>query len=393
MAKRYAGFLPWFLAIVVFVLAGCRQKSVHHNSPPTVVITSGPTGVIASDSANFGWIGEDIDGNLVGFYYGLDDSSTGIRTEDTAVTVHCLSLGEHEFYIRAVDDSGKRSNAAVRSFRVQFDSSVAPRGTDTTLEIITWNIQNFPKQGDSTVNRVRALMARLDADIYAVQEIEDTLAFRELLSGLSGYTGFYSRDDYGSFYQKTGVVYKSGIVTVTDMHQLFWGNDSVPRPPMEMTMTANHNGGTFDFHLIVLHLKAGGSAQEQSKRKTACRLLKEHLDEELEQGEELDFLVVGDWNDKLDDPPDSNVFTLFLEDTLQYRFLTFPLAGNSYYGSYIGGGGYGSLIDHILATRDALNEYDGGITMTLRLDDETDRYGQLISDHRPVMAIFPVFRK
>ncbi len=391
MAGLKVEVLAGFVAVLALVLAGCKPEPGHHNSPPTVVICSGPEGVIAVDSVGFGWQGNDVDGNLAGFYFGLDDSTPEIWTTDTMVMLRSLSLGPHEFYIQAEDDSGARSLVGVRWFWVEFDSSVTPRGTDTTLEIASWNIQNFPKDGDSTVNRVRALIARLDLDIYAIQEVEDTLAFHRLLSGLSGYAGLYSVDDYGSFYQKTGVIYKPGIVTVTDVHQIFWWNDSVPRPPLVMTVTATHNSRTFDFRLIVLHLKAGWSAEDAAKRRTSCRMLKEYLDHEVEQGPELDFVVVGDWNDKLDDPPEYNVFNVFLEDTVRYRFLTLPLAGSSYYGSYIENGG-GSLIDHLLVSRDALNEYQGGTTTTLRLDDEVARYKQRISDHRPVMAWFPVFR-
>jgi hypothetical protein len=38
-------------------------------------------------------------------------------------------------------------------------------------------------------------------------------------------------------------------------------------------------------------------------------------------------------------------------------------------------------------------EYDSGYTETLRLDEEVDGYDVKISDHRPVMAVFPVFGK
>ncbi|MEO0082453.1 MAG: endonuclease/exonuclease/phosphatase family protein [candidate division WOR-3 bacterium] len=377
------------LALGWLLLAGCESGPQKHNIPPTVVITKGPSGTIATDSAVFAWAGKDLDGTVTGFWYALDDSAAKNWTEDTVLTIRKLSLGQHEFHIQAVDDSGARSSSAYRTFWVDFDSLVLPRGTDTTLEIATWNIENFPKLDDSTVNRVRALMARLDLDIYALQEIADTLAFHRLLSGLTGYAGLYSRDDYGSFYQKTGVVYKTSVVTLTGVRQLFWGNDSVTRPPLEMTVTASYNGKTFDFRLIVLHLKAGGSSSDQALRRATCRLLKDYIDQALAQGPELDFVVAGDWNDLLEDPPQWNIFQRFLDDSTNYRFLTMSLAGNTRYGSYI----YtGLLIDHIMVTTDALAEYLGGITQTLRLDDEVSRYEAVVSDHRPVMSTFPVFR-
>ncbi len=377
------------LVAVGAAFVGCDGPAVG-NSPPTVVITSAPEHVVPVDSVTFGWTGQDVDGNLAGFCYGLDDSTPDTWTGDSAVVLRGVAFGSHEFYVRAEDDSGARSAAAVRSFRVEYDSAVARRGSDTTLEIATWNIQNFPKQGDETINKLRAMMVRLDIDLYAIQEIEDTLAFSRFVDGLDGYEGLYSQDDYGSFYQKTGVVYRSDIITVSDVRQLFWWHDSVTRPPLEMVVSASLGGGTFEFKLIVLHFKAGWGDDDRALRAASCRLLKEYLDDELEHGSEREFVVVGDWNDLLDDPPEVNVFAPFLDDTLDYRFLTWPLRGSSRHGSYIGGSS-SSLIDHLMVTSAVLDEYEGGTTMTLRLDDEVGQYENVVSDHRPVMACFPVF--
>jgi hypothetical protein len=103
---------------------------------------------------------------------------------------------------------------------------------------------------------------------------------------------------------------------------------------------------------------------------------------------EKDYLVAGDWNDEIDDPSQANAFSVFVEDTLNYRFLTTPLVGQSTAASFPR---YGTLIDHILVSQDAFAEYQGGLTKTLRLDDELANYISEVSDHRPVMATFPVF--
>lgn len=360
------------------------------NSPPTVVITQGPPDIVVIDSVKFCWVGADADGNLAGYCYGLDDSTPETWTEQSELLLRGTSFGPHAFYVQAVDDSGARSSAAVRSFRVEYDSSIVPRGTDTTFEVATWNVENFPLSGEATVSKLRAVIARLDIDLYGIQEIADTAAFLRLVSGLQGYEGFYSSDDYGGFYQKTGVVYKSEVVSVSNVRQLFWGDWAFPRPPLEIQVTASHNGASFDFKLIVLHLKAGSSGEERAMRDSACRALKYYLDRELAQGQEQDFLVIGDWNDRLEDEPEENVFAPFLEDSLDYRFLTWELRGSSSHASHIGSG---ALIDHLMATSDLLNEYEQGTTTTLRLDDELTGYEGLISDHRPVVAYFPVFRK
>jgi len=44
-------------------------------------------------------------------------------------------------------------------------------GAGSTLEIMTWNIENFPKNGQNTIDQIVAIMDTLDVDLIAVQEI------------------------------------------------------------------------------------------------------------------------------------------------------------------------------------------------------------------------------
>ena len=71
---------------------------------------------------------------------------------------------------------------------------------------------------------------------------------------------------------------------------------------------------------------------------------------------------------------------------MNYRFLTEPLIGQA---SYIGS--QNSLIDHLMITRDVEDEYVGGATQILYLEQEFDRYTTHVSDHRLVLSQFPVF--
>ncbi len=266
---------------------------------------------------------------------------------------------------------------------------VKPQGGEETLEIATWNIETFPLAGETTVDEVQRIIEGLDIDLFAVQEISDTVAFRELLDGLPEYNGLYSKDSYGDWYQKTGVIYKEGLISIENVGQIFTNDrDTFPRPPLEMSVVAQKGGERFDFRLLVLHLKAGPDSTDLKRRREAAKKLKAYLDSQIASSEEKDFVVAGDWNDQINDPPGENAFTVFIEDSLDYRFLTFPLAGDPHFASYPR---YSSLIDHILISKDAIDEYRGGTTTTLRLDDEVVDYFQNVSDHRPVMAKFPVF--
>lgn len=258
-----------------------------------------------------------------------------------------------------------------------------------TLEIATWNIEWFPKQGDTTIEKVRDIIEQSDIDMIAIQEIADTHAFLQLVAQLPEYDGLYSQGYYGpGNYQKTGLIYKKAIITVKSQSQLFSGNDyAFPRPPLLLEIEAEKDGAVFDFNLINIHLKAFGGDDDLARRRAAAESLKTYMDDRIAIETEKDWIVVGDWNDEIDDPPEENAFTVFLEDST-YIFLTEPLAGNYYYASYPS---YRSLIDHILISEDCLEEYEGGETTTLRLDDHILNYFNTVSDHRPVMATFPVF--
>ena len=269
---------------------------------------------------------------------------------------------------------------------------VNPRGTEETFDIATWNIREFPRMGQRTVDTLAIMIRDLQLDLIAIEEINDTLAFANLLSLLPGWDGFYSPDiTTVDSYQKTGIIYRTDQISILSWEPIFnYGHDwEFPRPPIRITVVAELPTGTFDFYLIVMHLKAYDDDTSRERRMLAMAVLKEYLDEIVPFLPDHDWMVVGDYNDELTDTQEQNIFWDFLQDSENYSFLTMPLADNPYWSSYIF---YNSLIDHIMVTHDALGEYgNDGETITLRLDDEYSNYTNVISDHRPVMARFTDF--
>ena len=57
-------------------------------------------------------------------------------------------------------------------------------GTDSSLDIITWNIEHFPKNGNTTIDAIIDIIRDLNVDIFAFQEIESASSFNELVSSL-----------------------------------------------------------------------------------------------------------------------------------------------------------------------------------------------------------------
>ena len=62
-------------------------------------------------------------------------------------------------------------------------------GDEATLEVMTWNIEHFPKNGTVTVDYVIQIIEGLDVDIIALQEIESLSYFQQLREGLAEWTG------------------------------------------------------------------------------------------------------------------------------------------------------------------------------------------------------------
>ena len=46
-------------------------------------------------------------------------------------------------------------------------------GTNDTFDIMTWNIEQFPKNGQTTVNYVSEIIQNLEMDIIAIQEVDN----------------------------------------------------------------------------------------------------------------------------------------------------------------------------------------------------------------------------
>ena len=286
----------------------------------------------------------------------------------------------------------EKSNTKLIPPEIISEINVQKFGEDNTFEIATWNIENFPLKGELTVNALKIVIEQLNVDFIAVQEISDITTFKELVEKLDGWSGGYSSDVYSSgSYQKTGYLYKTSMISVSEIHNIFEDDGyAFPRPPLMLYVSVKDNSGTpFDFNLIVLHLKAMGGENNEARRRAASDSLKNFIDREISAGSDADFIVLGDWNDHLADEEESNIFKGFLDDSLHYQFLTENLKDQY---SYISTRYPTSLIDHILITKSAKTKYGTGLTKVLYIDKEYDEYTEFISDHRPVVAKFSGFQ-
>jgi exonuclease III len=250
-------------------------------------------------------------------------------------------------------------------------------GADETLDIITWNIENFPKS-NLTVEYLSQLIIELDADIVALQEIGSQSYFNNLVNSLTGWSGERTNESYGLAY-----VYKSDL-NILDIYEIDELDEyEFSRTPYMLTLNWKND----IVYIINNHYKCCGdgtinytnSTDEEYRRLRSIQMTKTYLDTFYA---DKSVVVLGDMNDELNDSESNNVFIEFIKDAL-YNFTDYDIGlGSSSNWSYPT---WPSHLDHILITNELYNNHD--TTYTILAEDYFSgwaEYDNIISDHRPV---------
>jgi endonuclease/exonuclease/phosphatase family metal-dependent hydrolase len=261
-------------------------------------------------------------------------------------------------------------------------------GTDATFEVVTWNIEWFPKDGQTTVGYVSEIIEALDVDLIAMQELDDTDMFDQMMDGLENYVGYYE----SGWFAGLAYIYKPDAIEINDIYEIYTTEEywsAFPRSPMVMDL--NFNGE--NIFVINNHYKCcgdgildfGNNSDEEYRRYVANELLKQYIDANLPDSK---VVVLGDLNDILTDSEDNNVFQMILNDTDNYLFADLEIGqGNSSNWSYPT---WPSHIDHILITNELFDvlENENSAISTIKLDEYFPGgwwdYDGAVSDHRPV---------
>ena len=265
-------------------------------------------------------------------------------------------------------------------------------GDDNSLDLATWNIEWFPKNDQVTINYVTEIINLLDLDILAIQEVDDTTMFDQMLDALPAYMGYYE----SSWFAGLAYIYKIGPVEINDIYEIYTTSpywNAFPRSPMVMDI--NFMGE--NYFIINNHFKCCGdgiidfddTSDEENRRYTAINLIKEYIDNNLSDN---NVIVLGDLNDNIAEELPNNVFQDVLNDSNHYRFADLEIAqGNSSEWSFPN---WPSHLDHILITNELFNRLNNSVVQTIKIDEYLNggwnEYDQNISDHRPVAIKFSI---
>ena len=262
-------------------------------------------------------------------------------------------------------------------------------GSKNTLDIMTWNLEWFPKH-DYTADYVDSLIRPSNLDIIALQEITNTPAFNQLIdimndsNPLNQWIGFRAAD--GNYMELAYIINTSSVTIINTPYSILneYAHYFAYRNPYVVKVSYMNN----EFIIINNHYKCCGDGiiqndywDEEYRRQQASIYLKNYIDSYLS---DENVIVLGDLNDELTDLEANNVFWNFLSDPEEYLFVDMDIAqGSSEFWSYPT---WPSHIDHILVTNELIDNI-GSVNTVLYDEELTDgwlEYEYFISDHRSV---------
>ena len=254
-----------------------------------------------------------------------------------------------------------------------------------SFDIITWNLEWFPKQGTTTVDSLKNIIEIIDAEIIALQEINNVSEFNQLINKLDFYNGYSTNTsnlNLGYIYKKTLNI--DSIYTILNSENYFFAG----RLPLVMEMEYEEE----DYVIINNHFKCCGDGildfsnnnDEEYRRFSAINLLKTYIDSNYSN---KNVLILGDLNDLIEESYTNNVFTPIINDSINYliadKYIPFQNTVDWSYPTWP------SHLDHIIINQnlfDNLSDIYQDVK-TIRIDNYLGSfqiYDNIISDHLPV---------
>ncbi|HEX7846206.1 MAG TPA: T9SS type A sorting domain-containing protein [Chitinophagaceae bacterium] len=236
-----------------------------------------------------------------------------------------------------------------------FSIKLFSQSSATTLDVVGWNLEFFgasfasgPADKDLQEANTKKIMRLLNADIYGLVEIVDTMRLRRLVDSL-GNTEFgfviapyCSNNSTGTGNgwltgQKQAFIYRksvfSNVITRGLMRTSSTANTNwaTGRFPFLLNANVTINTVTKNINFIVIHGKSGSTAPDYDRRRAGALELKDTLDAQYSNTLNI---ILGDYNDALNQTistgsgPQSSYQPIIADstDADHYKSITLPLA-------------------------------------------------------------------
>lgn len=266
-------------------------------------------------------------------------------------------------------------------------------GTDTTLDIGTWNIEwfgdslNGPSNEVTQLKNVTEVIQGMNLDLLGLCEISNAGYWAKLQSNLPDYGAVLT--NYSQT-QKTGLLYRKSMFRLLYSKSILLAFDyefASGRFPLEVALETQWGSKKDTMYIWVMHLKANtGSTSEKltsyNRRAKAAEELKNYLDPK----KRWKGVVLGDWNDDLDVSIVSGKASPFVDwrNDTNYVFPSYRLSLSKQKST----ASYSEMIDHMCVTTSMKSNWLLNQSGVMVGDAYVPSYRFNTSDHYPVWARF-----
>ena len=317
-------------------------------------------------------------------------------------------------------DPGDNNGGGDNTNTYEFPNAV-DYGLSNQVEVVTWNVKNFP-QASTSDDYVKALLEKWNADIYLLQEIDDSNgkpAIESIVNSMQNYSYVFDEKSQNLGF---ALIYRNDYVTFISKNEL-WQDESnssgdcnadylncklymfAGRPPMETYLTWTDGTKTINLYTINVHYKARGDGvyqpndleHEATRRHHSSLLLTDYL---LSDRANDNVILVGDFNNvgaqNITNPAlspftdEENFDSASSFKMTDLNILLGPKSGWSWQGW---GSSYGeSHFDHIIINQ-PLFTFDATSTVEVinlpnQVGISTNNLTSKVSDHQPVIYRF-----
>ena len=279
------------------------------------------------------------------------------------------------------------------------------------LDVVSWNLEwygaSFESPADDNLQERNALVVlrALNADIYGLVEIVDTMRLRRLTDSLGMQfdfvvSPFSSNNSTGTGNswlngQKLAFIYNTNIFTNVTSRGLMrnsgpaYTNWASGRFPFMLSADVSINNITRRMNFILIHGKAGSAESDYNRRRDGAQELKDTLDAHYSSA--LNF-IIGDFNDALNTTictscqSQASSFDVIVRDSTDndhYRSITLPLgaAGESSMTSFP------NVVDNHVISNEVYPFYvQGSAKIRKDIASAIPNYAITTSDHYPVYS-------
>jgi endonuclease/exonuclease/phosphatase family metal-dependent hydrolase len=314
-----------------------------------------------------------------------------------------LLVNDADTIFKASIKAIKGINDTATNFVSLFGSSYI---TDSFYSVLSWNCLWF---GDASncncnvteqYNNVTDFLTSMQPDVIALQEIVDANAIATISSTI-GNNYEYTVGEFGSFAddaqdvdyaecQKLAFIYNAKIFNKLSAYPFSKNtNQSISntgyyfssgRYPYLMHLTEKPSGQPLS--IMNLHAKAGTTQSDFTRRSLGAVAIRDSV---FAQYYNQPFILVGDYNDKLEGSITSNTYSPY------YYILNTAMTGlslpsvNPNKTTYVWNS---SIIDNICINSNSKQSFGGTFTIMDELAKVYLNYGNTTSDHYPILAYF-----